>query len=183
MSDPPNFRDDLLAMIPNLRAFSVSLSGNADRADDLVQETLIKAWTNQASFEAGTNMRAWLFTILRNQFYSELRKRRREVSDSDGYHTAALAAPPEQPSHLDMKDMLSALQQLPEDQREALVLVGASGFTYEEAAAIIGVAVGTVKSRVSRARKHLAGLLEFTGDGDNSHDSTTMAVLSNSAVR
>ena len=173
------FRNELLGMIPSLRAFAMSLCGNTDRADDLVQETLIKAWTNNDSFEAGSNMRAWLFTILRNQFYSELRKRRREVEDADGNLAAKLAVHPEQPGHMDMKNFLEALQQLPDDQREALVLVGASGFAYEEAAEIIGVAVGTVKSRVSRARTRLAEILQLSDEEDYGADSTAEAVLVN----
>ncbi len=172
------FRRELLALIPSLRAFSMSLCGKADRADDLVQETLIKAWSSQSSFEAGTNMRAWLFTILRNQYYSELRKRRREVEDADGSLTDSLAVRPEQPGHMDMQNFLSALQQLPDDQREALVLVGASGFAYEEAADIIGVAVGTVKSRVSRARARLTEILRLNDDETEfSRDPDSQAAL------
>jgi RNA polymerase sigma-70 factor, ECF subfamily len=179
MTESLDFHRELLEMIPSLRAFSMSLCGKSDRADDLVQETLIKAWTNQSSFQPGTNMRAWLFTILRNQFYSELRKKWREVEDADGSLTATLAVRPEQLGHMDMKNFLSALQQLPDDQREALVLVGASGFAYEEAAEITGVAVGTVKSRVSRARARLAELLQLTDELDFGGDANSDAVLSN----
>ncbi len=148
-------------MIPNLRAFAVSLCGNPDRADDLVQETLVKAWSNLNSFVPGTNLPAWLFTILRNIYYSEYRKRRREVADSDGAIAARLATAPSQNSHMDLLDFHAALQQLPTDQREALILIGASGLSYEEAAGICGCAVGTMKSRVNRARNRLAELLSI----------------------
>lgn len=163
---------DLIAVIPNLRAFAVSLSGNPDRADDLVQETLVKAWSNLGSFVEGTNLPAWLFTILRNIYYSEYRKRRREVADSDGVIAGKLAAAPSQHGHMDFLDFRSALQRLPTDQREALILIGASGLSYEEAAAVCNCAVGTMKSRVNRARNRLADMLalqpgrEFGSDAD-----------------
>jgi RNA polymerase sigma-70 factor, ECF subfamily len=152
---------DLIAVIPNLRAFAVSLCGNPDRADDLVQETLVKAWSNLDSFVPGTNLPAWLFTILRNIYYSEYRKRRREVADPDGAIAARLATAPSQNSHMDLLDFHTALQQLPNDQREALILIGASGLSYEEAAGICGCAVGTMKSRVNRARNRLVDLLSI----------------------
>jgi RNA polymerase sigma-70 factor, ECF subfamily len=153
------FSKALIAAIPGLRAFGISLTSNAERADDLVQETMLKAWRNFESFEPGSNMRAWLYTILRNEFYTQLRKRKREVEDADGVFAAKLSVPGGQESHLDMEDMRAALSQLPPDQREAIILVGASGFSYEEAAEICVVAVGTIKSRVSRARNRLAELL------------------------
>jgi RNA polymerase sigma-70 factor (ECF subfamily) len=150
---------DLISAIPNLRAFAVSLCGNPDRADDLVQETLVKAWSNLSSLVDGTNMPAWLFTILRNNFYSEYRKHRREVADSDGALAAKLASAPAQNGHMDLLDFRTALQELPIDLREALILIGASGFSYAEAAQVCGCAVGTMKSRVSRARNQLLDLL------------------------
>jgi len=153
------FKTDLLGSIPSLRAFAVSLTQNADKADDLVQETLVKAWDKHESFQPGTNLKAWLFTILRNEFYSQMRKRGREVQDSDGIMTARLAVHPAQHGQLDLKDFRGALEQLPEDQREAIILIGASGFSYEEAAEICGCAVGTIKSRVARGRVALEGLL------------------------
>lgn len=170
----PNSRmtADLLAVIPNLRAFAVSLCGNLDRADDLVQETVVKAWSNLDSFVEGTNLRAWLFTILRNIYYSEYRKRRREVADPEGTIAAKLATAPAQDGHMDMLDFRAALQKLPTDQREALILIGASGLSYEEAAGVCGCAVGTMKSRVNRARTRLSELLlinsssEFGNDAD-----------------
>ena len=155
----PSLKDELLAAIPALRAFAISLSGKPDRADDLVQETLMKAWANMASYAPGTNLRAWVFTILRNIFYSQYRKRKREVEDADGHMAARLSTPPEQNGHMEFADFRSALLKLPADQREALILVGASGLSYEEAADICGCAVGTIKSRVNRARGRLVELL------------------------
>ena len=161
MSPAPDIRKALLAAIPNLRAFAISLCGNTDRADDLVQETLVKAWGHIGSFTEGTNMRAWLFTILRNLVYSQYRRRRREVDDPEGELAAKLASIPAQHGHMDMLDFKVALQKLPADQREAIILVGASGLSYEDAAVICGCAIGTMKSRVNRARAKLADLLEL----------------------
>jgi RNA polymerase sigma-70 factor (ECF subfamily) len=177
------FKQDLLEAIPSLRAFAVSLSQNADRADDLVQETLVKAWDKQASFQEGTNLKAWLFTILRNEFYSQMRKRGREVQDSDGIMTSRLAIHPSQQGSLDLEDFRLALQQLPEDQREAIILIGASGFSYEEAAAICDCAVGTIKSRVSRARTRLQELLEVSGEADYGPDAIAAQVLGSGGSR
>ena len=154
-----DFRDQLIAAIPGLRAFGMSLTARGDRADDLVQETLMKAWNHHASFQPGTNLRAWLYTILRNEFYTHIRKRRREVEDADGEYSGAVAVAGGQDGHVDMADLRLALARLPDDQREAIILVGASGFSYQEAAEICGVAVGTIKSRVSRARERLTSLL------------------------
>jgi RNA polymerase sigma-70 factor, ECF subfamily len=170
-------RDSMLAAVPSLRAFAISLSGNVDRADDLVQETLLRAIANIDSFQPGTNMSAWMFTILRNLFRSEYRKRRREVEDTDGSYADSLKSHPEQASHLEFKEFKVALGKLPPDQREALILVGASGFSYEEAAAICECAVGTIKSRVNRARTRLADLLSIEGAEDFGPDHTTRAIL------
>jgi RNA polymerase sigma-70 factor, ECF subfamily len=167
---------DLLSVIPNLRAFAVSLCGNLDRADDLVQETVVKAWSNIDSFVEGTNLRAWLFTILRNIYYSEFRKRRREVADPDGAFAAKLATAPAQSGHMDLLDFCAALQRLPSDQREALILIGASGLTYEEAAGICGAAIGTMKSRVNRARIRLAEMLSITSGMEFGHDGEWQAI-------
>jgi RNA polymerase sigma-70 factor, ECF subfamily len=161
MNKTPEFSEQLIAAIPGLRAFGVSLTAKADRADDLVQETMLKAWKHQDSFVPGTNLKAWLYTILRNEFYSQIRKRKREVEDADGVHAGRVAVPAAQLGHLDMADMRAALAQLPDDQREAIILVGASGFSYEEASDICRVAVGTIKSRVSRARTRLTELLSM----------------------
>ena len=127
-AETEDFRSGLLDAIPSLRAFGISLIGTADKADDLVQETLVKAWAKQTSFVPGTNLKAWLFTILRNEFYTQMRKRGREVTDSEGVHASKLAGHPEQIGHLDMQDFRAALDKLPADQREAIILVGASGF-------------------------------------------------------
>jgi len=181
MPGSPSFRDGLLAAVPTLRAFAVSLAKNADRADDLVQETLVKAWDKQDSFQPGTNLKAWLFTILRNEFYSQMRKRRREVEDTDGLITARLSVHPSQDGTSDLADFRRALELLPEDQREAIILIGASGFSYEEAAEICGCAVGTIKSRVSRARSRLQEILGISGEGDFGPDPISTQVT-NSVV-
>jgi len=152
-------KTDLVALIPSLRAFARSLCSNPARADDLVQESLVKALANIERFDPGTNLRAWMFTILRNTYYSELRKRRREVEDGEGVHAARLAERPGQTGAADMSDFKAAFAKLSDDHREVLTLVGAAGASYEEAAEICGCAVGTVKSRVNRARAKLAELL------------------------
>jgi RNA polymerase sigma-70 factor, ECF subfamily len=177
MTPEPDLRDALLAAVPSLRAFAISLCGQIDRADDLVQDTLLRALANLDRFERGTNLNAWLFTILRNLFHSEYRKRRREVEDADGSYAAGLKCQPEQGAHLDLADFRSALAKLPHDQREALLLVGAQGFSYEEAAHICGCAVGTIKSRVNRARSRLAGLLAVDDVEDLGPDRMTRAAL------
>ncbi|MCB1519263.1 MAG: sigma-70 family RNA polymerase sigma factor [Hyphomicrobiaceae bacterium] len=166
-------KSELLRAIPNLRAFAVSICGNADRADDLVQEALVKAWDKIDTFQEGTNLKAWLFTILRNAYYSELRKYKRETADVDGEHAARLASNPEQPSHMDFQEMMAALELLPDEQREALLLVGAEGFAYEQAAEICDCAVGTIKSRVNRGRKRLAELMHIS-EGDAVVDPVTV---------
>jgi len=163
MTAQADVRDQMLAAIPSLRAFAISLAGNLDRADDLVQTALLKALDNLGQFRPGTNMQAWLFTILRNQFMTQHRRSRREVEDPDGAMTANLAVIPDQGARLDLQDMLAALARLPVEQREALLLVGAEGLSYEEAARICGANLGTLKSRINRGRKHLAELLGIDG--------------------
>jgi RNA polymerase sigma-70 factor (ECF subfamily) len=182
MTLDPNIRESILAAVPSLRAFAISLCGNVDRADDLVQETLFKAWNHLDSFKEGTNLKAWLFTILRNTYFSERRKRRREVEDADGSYADTLKTHPEQTSHVEFKEFTAALAKLPDDQREALILVGASGFSYEEAAEICGCAVGTIKSRVNRARTRLAHLLAIDNPNDFGPDRATRAVLTGDDV-
>jgi RNA polymerase sigma-70 factor (ECF subfamily) len=172
-----SFKTLLLEAVPSLRAFALSLTGTSDRADDLVQETLVKAWDKQDTFQLGSNINAWLFTILRNEFYSQMRKKGREVSDSDGIFASKLASHPEQEGKLDMQDFREALAQLPEDQREALILVGATGLSYEEAAEVCGVAVGTVKSRVSRARTQLGEILSVNNASEWGPDDISSQVL------
>lgn len=180
MSD--ELRDEVVACIPSLRAFAASLVGVGDRADDLVQEALVKAWGNLGSFKAGTNMKAWLFTILRNTFYSAYRKGKREVQDVDGQYSSTLAEHPGQIGHLDFEDFRRALDDLPEDQREALILIGASGFSYEEAAEICDCAIGTMKSRVNRARSRLSEILDVTSADEFGPDRTVHAALTSSSV-
>src|ERR1700680_1228171 len=170
-------RDDILASVPSLRAFAISLSGNGDRADDLVQETLLRALANIDSVQPGSTLPAWLFTILRNLFRSDYRKRRREVEDADGSYAKTLKTQPAQNAHLEFEEFRAALDKLPQDQREALILVGASGFSYEDAAAICGCAVGTIKSRVNRARSKLSALLYVDGAEDFGPDETVRAVI------
>jgi RNA polymerase sigma-70 factor, ECF subfamily len=177
MTLDPSTRDAVLSSIPNLRAFAISLCGNVDRADDLVQETILRALANIDSFQPGTNMAAWLFTILRNLFRSEYRKRRREVEDVEGKYADNMKSQPDQEGRIELQEFRAALAQLPSDQREALILVGASGFSYEEAAEICECAVGTIKSRVSRARARLAELLAIDSIDDFGPDRTTRAVL------
>ncbi|HEY0920369.1 RNA polymerase sigma factor [Devosia sp.] len=175
-TEAPSFKRELLATLPSLRAFAVSLSGKHDKADDLVQDTVMKAWAKQSSFEMGTNIKAWLFTILRNEFYSQMRKRGREVQDSDGAFTERLAVHPSQYGIMDLADFKKALDGLPADQREAIILIGASGFSYEEAAAICNCAVGTMKSRVSRARTRLQQVLQISGEADFGPDAVSTQV-------
>ena len=156
-------RDELLIHLPSLRAFAISLTRNSSAADDLVQETILRAWSSFESFVPGTILRAWLFTILRNVFYSDLRKHRREVQDSDGIYAARLSQKPDHDGHLAMRDFQRAFETLIDEQREVLMLIGVLGFSYEEAAVTIGCALGTVKSRVNRGRARLAEHLELQG--------------------
>jgi RNA polymerase sigma-70 factor (ECF subfamily) len=158
LSDP-EFKDQLAQVIPHLRAFGRSLSGSRDLADDLVQETLLKAWAARKRFQAGTNMRAWTFIILRNLFLSQMRRARFKGEWDEITASRLLAAPASQDRHIELSDMQRALLHLPQPQREALILVGAGGFAYEEAAEICGCAVGTIKSRVARGRVALENLM------------------------
>jgi RNA polymerase sigma-70 factor, ECF subfamily len=173
----PSIRSGLLAAIPSLRAFAMALTNDVSRADDLVQETILRAWQNQDRFEPGSNLGAWLFTILRNLFYSHLRRMKREVADSDGSYAAQLRTAPDQEGSVIVKDMWRALGELPPDQREALLLMGAEGMSYDEAARICGVAVGTIKSRVNRARRRLAEHLEIEDARDLGADRVVLAAL------
>jgi RNA polymerase sigma-70 factor (ECF subfamily) len=178
MTEPRTARDEMLAAIPRLRAFGISLCGDVDKADDLVQETLQRALANIGSFQPGTNMLAWLITILRNLFYANYRKLRREVEDADGRYAESLKSQPEQDSKLEFEELRDALSKLPYDQREALILIGGSGFSYEEVAKICGCAPGTIKSRVNRARSRLAKLMSIESAEDFGPDHVTRAVLS-----
>jgi RNA polymerase sigma-70 factor, ECF subfamily len=158
-----DIQQQLTELLPNLRAFAKTLCRNSDQADDLVQETLVKAWKNRHTFEPGSNLKAWLFTILRNAFLSERRKRKFEVNDTDGRLAEQIGVKPGQGDHMDLLDFAAAFATLPQEQREALILIGAEGFSYEDAAAMCGCAVGTIKSRVNRARSKLTVAL---GTGD-----------------
>jgi RNA polymerase sigma-70 factor (ECF subfamily) len=175
-------KQDMLAAVPRLRAFAAALCGRSDAADDLVQETLVKAWANLASFEPGTNMIGWLYTILRNEFYGQLRKRRREVDDPDGQYAARLVTHATQEMHMQFLDFRSALFRLAPDHREALMLVGASGLSYEEAAGLCGCAVGTMKSRVNRARAKLSELLSVGRDPTFGPDLSWEAAVDSAAA-
>ena len=186
MSHPaPDPRDELPEHLPALRAFALGLARDSNVADDLVQETIVKAWSNIDKFETGTNLRAWLFTILRNTFYSLRRKHKREVPDPDGIHAARLCEKPAHDGRLAMSDFLKAFDQLSAEHREVLILVGASGYSYEEAAQMTGVAVGTVKSRANRARARLCEMLCLAEGEDpvSGADGATLTVLGRSGVR
>jgi RNA polymerase sigma-70 factor (ECF subfamily) len=175
-------RDRLSAFLPHLRNFALHLTRDPVRSDDLVQSTVLRAWTNLDHFQHGTNLEAWLFTILRNSFYSEHRKYRREVEDPDSGFARRLMVHPEQESKLMLEDLHEALARLPPGQREALLLVVEHGETYEDAAAICGVAVGTLKSRVNRARTQLAAMLQMENRHDLGPDRLMKAALQGSKV-
>ena len=182
MTSTETFRTQLVALLPNLRAFAMSLLGNRDRADDLTQETILKAWLHMDSFEEGTNLQAWLFTIMRNTFISQCRREVREVPDPDGLKAQAQTCPPEQEGYVDLQDLHRALTQVLPEQREALILVAGAGFSYEEAAAIIGCPVGTVKSRVNRGRLKLEELLGWVDPLEaGPSDAITAAIMAHSA--
>jgi RNA polymerase sigma-70 factor, ECF subfamily len=176
MISPPDVKADILEAVPHLRAFAISLTGDLDRADDLVQEAIVRGLSHLDSFTPGTNMQAWLFTILRNQFHTGYRKRRREVEDPDGQYAAKLAAAPTQDAYINLKDLGTALLQIPVEQREAVLLV-AGGISYEEAAQICGVAIGTIKSRVNRARHALAERLSIADTEDIGVDRVMKAAV------
>ncbi len=178
MSDP---RDEIVTYLPSLRAFAVSLTRNMAAADDLVQDTIVKAWGNIDKYQAGTNMRAWLFTILRNTFYSERRKARREVPDPDGIYAMRLSVKPDHDGRLAFADFRRAFDQLSPEHREVLILVGGSGFSTEEAAEMMGVATGTIKSRTNRARKRLAELMGLAEGESAVIDSAASALMSAAA--
>ena len=166
MTAAVSWREEVVALIPALRAFAWSLSHNGSDADDLVQDTLIKAWTNRDKFEPGTNLRAWMFTILRNTYYTHVLRRRREVRDEQGEYAGQLRTPATQDWSVAMRSLQLALQRLPPEHREALILVGAAGLSSEEAAAICGCALGTIKSRVNRARARLLKIMDATDATD-----------------
>ncbi len=154
------FKRQLTEVVPHLRAFARGLCGRPDMADDLVQETLLKAWAAQDRFEPGTSMRAWTFVILRNAYLTDMRRNRFRGDYDETVAERVLTAPAGQEEPIHLSDMHRALLTLPAERREALLLVGAGGFSYEEAANICGCAVGTIKSRVGRARAALTAMIE-----------------------
>jgi RNA polymerase sigma-70 factor (ECF subfamily) len=154
-----DFKRELTQVVPHLRAFARGLCGRPDMADDLVQEAMLKAWAAQDRFEPGTSMRAWTFVILRNAYLTELRRNRFRGDYDEGVAERILTAPAGQEEPIHLSDMHRALLTLPAERREALLLVGAGGFSYEEAAQICDCAVGTIKSRVGRARATLNTML------------------------
>jgi RNA polymerase sigma-70 factor, ECF subfamily len=172
-----SLRQEMLEAIPHLRAFAISLTGNITYADDLVQTALLRGLEHIDKYQPGTNMQAWLFTILRNHFYTERRKNRREVEDPDGLMAGNLAVLPGQGAHLDFTDMQAALTKLSVEQREALLLVAAEGVSYEDAAQICGTNIGTIKSRINRARTRLAELMDLSLEEDFGPDRLVRASL------
>jgi RNA polymerase sigma-70 factor (ECF subfamily) len=160
------FRDQLVALIPSLRSFARGLCGGRDMADDMVQEAMLRGWAARASYTPGTNFRAWMFMILRNQFYTALRKDKRMTSWDPEVAERVLVEAPAQQDPIHVADVAKALQKLPAEQREVLLLIGANGATYEEAAEIAGCAIGTIKSRLARGRKALATLIDGPEDDD-----------------
>ena len=173
-------RDELVTHLPALRAFALSLTRNRATADDMMQDAVLKAWSKMDTFTPGTNMRAWLFTILRNTYYTSRRKLNREVADIDNVFSEKMSVKPDHDGRLQMMDFKQAFDQLPDEQREALILIGASGFSYEDAGEMCGVATGTMKSRVNRARAKLTELLQLDEDEAlELTDSATLAVVGN----
>ena len=158
-TDAEDFRKQLLAVIPALRGFSRGLCGNRELADDMAQDAMMRAWAAQASFTPGTNFRAWIFMILRNQFYTTIRRNARMVSWDPEVAERVLIAQAAQQDGLNLQDVEAALQKLPLEQREVLLLIGVNGMSYEEAAEVMGCAIGTIKSRLARGRTALATLV------------------------
>ena len=177
-------REDIALYIRDLRAFAMSLARNHAAADDLVQDTIVKAWSNFDKFTLGTDLRAWLFTILRNTFFSSRRKVKREVPDPDGIYAANLSVLPQHDGKLAFSEFLLAFNQLSAEHREVLILVGANGYSYDEAAAMMGVAAGTAKSRASRARTRLCELMGMAKPTGNPllADATSLAALAKSGL-
>jgi RNA polymerase sigma-70 factor (ECF subfamily) len=164
--DDKDFRDQLVAIIPPLRAFARGLCGTRDMADDMVQDAMTRAWAARQSYAAGSNFRAWMFMILRNHYYTTLRKNARMVSWDPEVAERVLVTGPTQQDGLNVQDVQAALQKLPVEQREVLLLIGANGVSYEEAADIMGCAIGTIKSRLARGRVALAALIDGPAYGE-----------------
>jgi RNA polymerase sigma-70 factor (ECF subfamily) len=164
-----DFKADLVALIPQMRAFARTLCGDRTQAEDLAQDTLLRAWNSRGSFQAGTNLKAWTFMILRNQFYSDKRRSWRSTPLDPETAERTLVATTNPIATLELDEVRRALAMLPDDQREALIMIGAGGLSYEEVSEICGVAVGTIKSRVSRARDRLALILTEGSYGKDEH--------------
>jgi RNA polymerase sigma-70 factor (ECF subfamily) len=164
-----DFLQEMTTIVPTLRAFGRSLCSNKSWADDLVQETMLKAWCGRDKFQSGSNMKAWLLTILRNQYYSELRHRKYEIEDPNDEHAARIAVPPEHEAVAELEALTHGLKTLPNEQREALLLVCASGLSYKQTAVICNCAVGTIKSRIARARDHLVTVLDLDHVAPSDH--------------
>jgi RNA polymerase sigma-70 factor, ECF subfamily len=160
------FRNDLVAILPSLRAFARGLCGNRDFADDLVQEAMTRAWAARASYTPGTNFRAWMFMILRNRYFTIIRKNARSVSWDPEVAERVLVTAASQENRLHVQDVANALQKLPKEQREVLLLIGANGMSYEEAMEVVGCAMGTIKSRLARGRAALAALINGADDDE-----------------
>lgn len=172
-----SLQQQMLAFVPQLRAYAMSISRSADRSDDLVQETLLRAISKIDTFQPGTKLGAWLTTILRNCYLSDLRRRRHEVEDVDGCYSEALYAAPEQEGLLEYKEFCAALREIPFDQREALMLVGAAGLSYEDTATLCRTSTGTIKSRINRARTRLAALLGIESTSEIGFDNQVRAAM------
>lgn len=170
-----DFLHEMTALLPTLRVFARSLCSDSAWADDLVQETLLKAWSSREQYQPDSNMKAWLLTILRNSYYSELRHRKFEVEDPDDQYAASISVQPEHEAASDIEALTHALRRLPDEQREALLLVCASGLSYKQTAAICNCAVGTIKSRIARARDHLIDALGYDGFDAHSPSNGTRA--------
>lgn len=176
-----DFKNELAETLPHLRAFARSLSGNPDTADDLVQDTLLKAWAARERFVAGSSMRAWTFVILRNTYFSQMRQNKFKGNYDELVAERILSTPAPQQEPLHLADLQRALMELSDDQREAIILVGAGGHSYQDAADIAGTTLGTMKSRVSRARATLHGILDdgrFTKASEDRRDSSDTALES-----
>jgi RNA polymerase sigma-70 factor (ECF subfamily) len=177
------FGEEMVAQIPYLRAFAISLSGSYSVADDLVQDTLVKAWSHADSFEPGTNFRAWLVTILRNTYFSQYRKRSREVQDSDNVLAEQIPVKGGQESNVTMQDVQKALNKLAPEHREILLMIGITELSYEEAAQVCDIAVGTVKSRLNRARAKLAEHLGLNGAHEIDYDPTITGLAARKSTK
>jgi RNA polymerase sigma-70 factor (ECF subfamily) len=183
MSLDPTLQSAMLAAVPAMRDFAMSLCRRSDRAEDLVQESLLRAIANIEQFRPGTSMPAWLFTILRNHFLNDYRKSRREVYDVDGYLVGTMTSQPAQEAHIQLDELEHALAQLPDVQREAVMLVACAGLSYDEAAERCHCAVGTVKSRLFRARARLAEVMSIDGPQELGPDRAIQAALTTGSLR